>query len=236
MSVGEDRAADTAAGKITFLAALPREIRGLVRGSNPDAVLLERGIHLYRLPWATVVAAGMGAARVSLAFEAALAVGVPSEVVSLGLAGACMAELTAGAVVEPALVVEARTGERFGTQAVAQGPVLATVEAVAGVQEKARLAAAYGAALVDMEAATVARLAGAHGLRFRAVKGISDPHDFEMASLGRFASPHGHFRTAAFALHTALRPHHWQGAAQLGRGSQRALEALHARLRALGPA
>ena len=224
-------------GKIAILAALPREVRGLVRGCRPDGVLLARGIHLYRLPWATVVAAGMGAGRISLAFEAALTMGTPLEVVSAGLAGACVAALTAGAAVEPALVVDARTGERFRTQDVAeQGPVLATVEAIAGVQEKARLAAAYGAALVDMEASTVARLAGAHGLRFRAVKGISDPHDFEMASLARFASPHGHFRTGAFALHTALRPHHWRGAAQLGRSSQHALEALHARLRALGPA
>ena len=81
-----------------------------------------------------------------------------------------------------------------------------------------------------MEAATVGRLAAAHGLRFRAIKGISDAHDFELASLSRFAGKHGSFRTGAFAMHTALRPHTWSKAAKLGRESNRALELLHARL------
>jgi adenosylhomocysteine nucleosidase len=66
---------------------------------------------------------------------------------------------------------------------------------------------------------------------FRAIKGISDGHDFELESLSRFAGPRGSFRTAAFALHTALRPQQWSRAAQLGRDSSRALTALTAALR-----
>ncbi len=107
---------------------------------------------------------------------------------------------------------------------------LVTTGTIASIQEKARLAATYGAALVDMEAATVARLAAAHGLGFRAIKGISDAYDFELVSLARFADKQGSFRTAAFALHTALHPHQWRPAARLGRDSRRALTALHAAL------
>jgi adenosylhomocysteine nucleosidase len=84
-----------------------------------------------------------------------------------------------------------------------------------------------------MEAATVARLAAAKGLRFRAIKGISDAHDFEMESMSRFADAHGHFRIGAFALHTALRPASWQSAMRLGRESNRALTKLWIELSSL---
>ena len=226
-------------GRSAILAALPREVRGLVGSAAPDAGWLRRGVHFYNLASAVVVTAGMGAARVSLAFEAALASGPVDQVVSTGLAGACLPALAAGSVHQATLVVDARTGERFSTEAasVATQPpvVLVTTGSIAGVREKGRLAAAYDAAMVDMEAATLARLAQAHGLAFRAVKGISDAHDFEMASLSRFAGPHGQFRTAAFALHTAVRPQHWRHAARLGRHSNRALAGLHAQLRDLLP-
>jgi adenosylhomocysteine nucleosidase len=72
----------------------------------------------------------------------------------------------------------------------------------------------------------VARLARAHGLGFRAIKAVSDAHDFELAGLGRFAGKHGSFRTGAFALHTGLRPWNWKEAIALGRGSAKALAAL----------
>ena len=134
---------------------------------------------------------------------------------------------------EASLVVDARTGERFPTAATGSklGAVsLATTAAIASVGEKRRLAQTYGAAMVDMEGAALARLAQAHGLAFRAIKGISDAHDFELASLARFEGRHGQFRTAAFAVHTALRPHHWRSAAKLGRESNRALDALQLQL------
>ncbi len=217
--------------RIVVLAALPREVRGLVRGSAPDGPLLARGIHLHRVGEAVVVAAGMGAQRVSLAFEAALAYGPMRVAISAGLAGSCQALLHAGTVAEAGMVVDARTGERFSTANPDRNTVLATTAAIASVGEKTRLAAAYGAAMVDMEAATVARLAQAHGVSFRAIRGISDAHDFELASLSRFEGKQGQFRTAAFALHTALRPHHWRHAAKLGRESHQALSALQARLR-----
>jgi len=84
-----------------------------------------------------------------------------------------------------------------------------------------------------MEAATIARLAAAHGVGFRAIKAISDGHEFEMPSLGLFADHNGHFRTGAFAMHTALRPQQWGKAIELGRGSKHGLAKLHEMLRKL---
>jgi len=216
--------------QLAIVAALPREIAALVRGSSPDREMLRRGVQLYRLRGAVVVAAGMGAERATLAVQAALAAAEIDGLLSVGLAGACSAAIVAGDLAEASVVIDSRTGERFAAES-AQSCVLVTSDAIAGVQEKARLAATYGAALVDMEAATVARLALVKGLRFRAVKAVSDAHDFELASLARFSAKQGSFRTGAFALHTALRPQSWAKAAQLGRDSSRALAALTTRLR-----
>ena len=219
--------------KIAIIAALPREIAALVRGGEPHATFEQRGILLYQLPDAVVVAGGMGAHRATLAFEAARAVAPITHVVSAGLAGACSAGLVAGEMAEAAVVIESHTGERYSVAASLHPHVLVSSDAIAGVREKAWLAETYGAAMVDMEAATIARLAVAHGLGFRAVKGISDGHEFEMPSLSQFADHNGHFQTGAFARHTALRPREWRKALELGRGSKLALKKLHERLRTL---
>jgi adenosylhomocysteine nucleosidase len=216
--------------KVAIIAALPREVAALVRGGVADAGLLRHGVHLYRLEGAILVAAGMGAERAAIAVDAALAAGNVEMLISTGLAGGCVAGAIAGSVIEANLVVDARTGERFMSAVQPVKPdssvTLATTETIASVSEKARLAASCGAMLVDMEAATVAQLARTNGLPFRAIKGVSDAHDFELASLARFGGKHGSFRTRAFALHTALRPWGWSKAIELGRGSSRALTAL----------
>ena len=211
--------------RIAIVAALPREIAQLVRGVAADAGLRQQGIYLYRLPKAVVVAAGMGAARAEIAVQAALAEGGVDLMVSTGLAGACTSTLLVGEVAEAGIVVDGQSGTRYAT---GQGSdlVLVSADSIANVREKARLARSYLAAMVDMEAATVARLAVEKGLAFRAIKGISDAHDFEMEELSCFAGENGEFRTAAFALHTALRPGTWRKAMQLGHNSKRALAAL----------
>jgi adenosylhomocysteine nucleosidase len=220
------------AEQFAIIAALPREIAGLVRGARPDATLLRSGIHRYRLPGAVVVAAGMGSQRAALAVESAMAAAPVRCLLSTGLAGSCTSALQAGDVAEASVVVDVRTGERFFSSVAMETPcLLATADIIASVREKARLGAGYQASMVDMEAATVARLARAHGLEFRAIKAISDGPAFEMESLGKFAGRHGSFRTGAFALHTAMRPWTWAKAMELGRGSAAALKALEQELR-----
>lgn len=214
---------------LAIIAALPREIAALVRGTKPDPHLLRSKIYLYKLPQAIVVAAGMGVSRVTLAVEAALAAAPITTLISIGLAGSCTASLRPGELAEAGTVIATNTGERFTTSS-PEPHILATTDTIASTYEKQRLAATYNAAMVDMEAATVARLAAAHNLRFRAIKAISDAHDFELAGLNQFSTAQGEFRTAAFALYTVLRPATWSKAAQLGRNSNLALQRLHARL------
>jgi adenosylhomocysteine nucleosidase len=215
--------------KIAVIAALPREIAGLVRGVKADAALLKDGVWLYRMNGAVVVAAGMGAERVAVAVEAA---GEVDTLISVGLAGGCVPGLEAGAVLEAGMVVDVATGERFGAGD-GSGETLATVKAIAGVAEKARLAERFGAVMVDMEAAGVARLALAKGVAFRAIKGVSDGYDFELSALAKFEGERGSFRTGAFAAYTAVRPWTWGKTITLGRVSARGLAGLEAALRKL---
>jgi adenosylhomocysteine nucleosidase len=217
-------------GKIAIVAALPREIAGLVRGERADAALLKDGVWLYRVDGAVVVAAGMGAERAAVAVEAAVAEGGVGMLVSTGLAGGCAPGVVAGSVMEAGVVVDVASGERFVAGADGGG-TLATAGAIASVAEKARLMERFGAVMVDMEAATVARMAAAKGLGFRAIKGVSDGYDFELGGLGKFEGERGSFRTGAFALHTALRPWTWGKAVELGRGSAKALARLEVALR-----
>lgn len=219
-----------------IIAALPREVSALVKGRGWRR--LPGRIVVYTSGNAVVACAGMGGARAALAVEAAMAAMPVTALISAGLAGACDPALRVGEIVRAGVVIDSRTGESFATQADGphsdgphSGQVLVTADAVAGVSEKARLFASYHAAAVDMEAATVARLARAHGLPFRAIKAISDEAEFEMEGLARFATADGQFREAAFALSTALRPRQWSKAIALARNSGRALAALTGALR-----
>jgi adenosylhomocysteine nucleosidase len=216
--------------KIAIIAALPREIAGLVGGTKVDAALLKDGVWLYRVESAVVVAAGMGAERAAVAVEAALLIGDVGMLISTGLAGGCVAGVEAGSVMEAGMVVDACTGERFIAGA-GSGVTLVSARAIASVAEKARLAENFGASMVDMEAAAVARLALARGVGFRAIKGVSDGCEFELSALAKFEGERGSFRTGAFAAYTAVRPWTWGKAIALGRGSAKALAALEVVLR-----
>jgi len=211
-----------------IIAALPREVKPLVRGWRQQR--LPGHIHLYTSDAGVVACAGMGAQRVALAVQAAMTAGPVTALLSVGLAGGCDPGVSVGDVIRAGIVVDAQTGERFGDAAT--GPVLVSSSAIAGVREKQRISASYGASAVDMEAASVARLARAHGLAFHAIKAISDEADFEMQELGQFTTPDGQFREAAFVMYAAARPWMWGRLIQLGRNSGLAVRSLTAAVRA----
>ena len=98
-----------------FIAALRREIAAVVKGQgwHVDHSRHARNIHVYVHEDAILACAGMGAARASLAIEAALALGPASELVSVGWAGACDPQFHVGDVIQPSILIDARTGERF---------------------------------------------------------------------------------------------------------------------------
>jgi adenosylhomocysteine nucleosidase len=205
-----------------IIAALPREVKHLVRGWQEHR--LPGKIVAYSNDLAVVVCAGMGAARATLAVQAAMSIKPITALLSVGLAGACDPALRAGEIVRAGVVVDTQSGERFSDSEFRQ--VLVSTPSIASVGEKARLFASYGASAVDMEAATVARIARAHELGFHAIKAISDEATFELQELARFATHDGQFREAAFAAHAAVRPQMWAKLFQLAGNSKRAVEAL----------
>jgi adenosylhomocysteine nucleosidase len=209
-----------------IIAALPREVKPLVRGWNEQR--LPGKIVVYSNDFAVVACAGMGAERATLAVEAALSVRPATVLISAGLAGACDPALRVGDIVRAGLVVDSRTGERFGEAQLPQ--VLVSVPGIASVWEKERLYASYRASAVDMEAAAVARAAQMRGLSFQVIKAISDDVAFELKELARFGTKDGQFREAAFAAHAAVRPHLWRKLFQLAGNGNRAIAALTAEL------
>ena len=104
--------------------------------------------------------------------------------------------------------------------------VLVTADHVVGRDEKPKLAAQWNADLVDMEAATVAKLAKARGLSFRTVRAISDPVDDNLPDLSRFTDVRGGFQSASFAMYVALHPWLIPATVRLGKRSARASEAI----------
>jgi len=209
-----------------IIAALPREVKQLVRGWQEHR--LPDKITAYTNDFAVVACAGMGPVRASLALQAALSLKRVTSILSAGLAGACDPTLRVGDIVRAGVVIDARTGERFTNRLFSE--TLITTSVIAGVKEKQRLYASYKASAVDMEAATVARLAQSHSISFRAIKSISDEASFEMEELARFATPDGQFREAAFAAHSAVRPHLWPKLFALAGNSKRALQSLTSEL------
>jgi adenosylhomocysteine nucleosidase len=209
-----------------IIAALPREVKHLVRGWQEHK--LPNKTIVYTNDFAVVACAGIGAARATLAVQAALAMKPITALLSAGLAGACDPLLKVGDIIHAGVVVDAQSGEQYSDSGLKQ--ILVSTPRIASVAEKRRLYESYRAGAVDMEAATVARLARAHNLSFRAIKAISDDATFELRELARFATPDGQFREAAFAAHSAVRPQLWPRLFHLAGNSKRAIQSLTAEL------
>jgi adenosylhomocysteine nucleosidase len=101
---------------------------------------------------------------------------------------------------------------------------------VAGAEQKANLAHAYGATAVDMEAAAVAVAAQARGIQFGVIKVISDELHFELPQMERFIDAQGQFKEASFVLFAILRPWLWQRVAALAVNSRKAAKMLDGHL------
>jgi adenosylhomocysteine nucleosidase len=205
-----------------IIVALPREVKQLVRGWQEHR--LPGKVIVYTNDFAVVSCAGMGPARATLAVQAAMSIRPITALLSAGLAGACDPSLHVGDIVRAGVVIDTQSGERFSNPEFNQ--ILVSAPAIASVHEKQRLYASYHASAVDMEAATVARIAQAHSLTFQAIKAISDEATFELKELVRFATHDGQFRESAFAAYSAIRPHLWTKLFQLAGNSKRALQSL----------
>jgi adenosylhomocysteine nucleosidase len=218
-----------------LVAALEREVAGLIRDAKRVAREHEgRTFIFFERDESVIVCGGIGVEAARRAAEAAIALYHPVLVQSVGFAGALEAGLRVGDMFCPGVVVDVRDGSRAEIPG-GNGGVLLTFVEVARREQKMKLAKAFGAQAVDMEAAGVAAAAKAHGLRFSAARVISDELDFEMPETARFIDARGRFRTAGFAIFVALRPWLWRRVALLAGNSSKAAKVLCEHLRDPSP-
>ena len=219
---------------LALVAALEREIALLVKNwARTTRDYQGRTFTFFERDEMVLVCGGIGLEAARRASEAVIALYRPTLLYSVGFAGALDASLHVGDIFSPAVVIDARDGSRMslqGTRIGAGDGALLTFMAVADAKQKAKLAQAYGARAVDMEAAAVAAAARAHGITFGATKVISDGLEFEMPGMARFINSNGQFRTASFVLFAASRPWLWKGVAALASNSRQAAQALSSHL------
>jgi adenosylhomocysteine nucleosidase len=234
--------------RVAIIAAITGELKPLVRGWRRER---RNGVDLWSWrfdegEW-IAACAGAGAEAATRAFaeaerafkEAEEADSSPRSqdrdlghpgpvdfVISTGWAGALTEELKPGRAYFVSGVIDARSGERFRPAIWSQELWLVTSPKVAGAAEKQRLAAAYGASLVDMEAAGVARLAQMRGIPFYCVKGVSDGYRDNLPDFNRFISADGKFRLIRFILFALVRPCYWLALARMGENSRKAAESI----------
>jgi adenosylhomocysteine nucleosidase len=218
--------------KVAIIAALEREINGLIKGwRRVEREYEGRSLVFFESDEMVVVEGGIGLEAARRAAEAVIALYHPTLLQSVGFAGALSHGLHVGDILVPSIVVDARDGSRIGIDGGDRQTTLVSFMAVAGAEQKKNLAQAYAAQAVDMEAAAVAAAARVHGIRFSVTKVISDGLEFELTETARFIDPTGRFRTASFATFVALRPWLWRRVAQLGRNSRKAANLLGGHLR-----
>ncbi len=209
--------------KIGIVAALDGELRPLVRGWSRAGKLYRGNIGGAEC---FAIAAGMGAPAATRGVEQLFAAACTLDaLLSVGWAGALVSDLRAPSAVTVSEVVESRTGERYLIEPLG-GSTLVTTDRIVLHKEKQALGPRYHASLVDMEAATVARLARARDVRFLCVKAISDDAESRLPDFNRFTDASGQLRTTPLVAHVILRPVSWGPLILLGINSKRAAQAL----------
>lgn len=213
-----------------FVAAMEREVSGIVRGWSVMNVQNSTGRQrIYSNGNAALICAGTGVDRAYAAAKLLVEKCSPRVLVSIGFAGACIEEriiggevMRPGAVLIPATVTEFSTGKRYAAYGYGH---LVTLDRVAGKGLKQCTVARFGARVVDMEAAGVGAAAVESGLQFAAIKAISDGVDEDLEFLSQFVKPEG-FQTGRFIAHIAVRPRLWPRVMELQANSELAAKAL----------
>ena len=213
--------------RTAIIAAMPAELKPLTRGWQHSR---QNGVHLWRWSFADgewiAGCAGAGIQAATRAFAEVEKTGVVDKLISTGWAGALREELAPGKALDVSAVIDARTGERFVTAVPLSDRCLVTSPKVADAYEKLWLAETYSAALVDMEASAIARLAQMRGILFYCIKGISDGYNDQLPDFNRFISTNGQFQMSRFVLFAAFHPRYWPALIRMGENSKRASRAI----------
>lgn len=208
-----------------IVAAMRREIEPLVRNWRRQQRMYDgREFEFFEQGSAVAVCGGIGADAARRATEALIRLYEPASVISAGFAGALQSGMKAGELFVPGVVIDAKDGSRVA--AGSGSGTLLSFDGIAGPDQKAKLARAYGAQAVDMEAAAVARGAATHDVRFLACKAISDTSDFFLPPVERFVASDGALLSGRFAVYVIFRPWLWNRVRILARNSKRAAETL----------
>ena len=212
--------------KVAIVAALEREIRPLVKNWR----LVEREHEGKRFKFledgskVVLVCGGIGPQAARRATEAVIALYQPGIVQSVGFAGALEPALRVGDILSPARVIDAGDGSSVIIDS--GSGVLLTFTSIVTVGQKAKLAEAYGAQAIDMEASAVAKSARCHRVHFAVTKVISDEFDFAMPAMDRFVSSDGQFHSGRFLGFVGVRPWLWAKVIRLARRSHKAARTL----------
>lgn len=180
---------------------------------------------------AVAVCGGMGTEAAHRATEALLTLGKPEWLISAGFAGALRPRWKVGSVFAPRFIVDSLTGSKYS--AGGGTGVLLTTHEVQGVSTKKVVADAAEIEAVDMEGSAVADVALKHGVKFVALKAISDEYETALPPLTRFIRPNGRFSTMGFLAAAATRPEWWSSIWTLAGNSSRASKALSRELESL---
>ncbi len=124
----------------------------------------------------TVHMIGIGPAHATEVTEHVVSQHAPQRLVVCGIAGGLGDATGIGQLVVPAEVIDADTAERYASHpwgSLVPSGALVTTDGIWGADRLAGHVAA-GVAAVDMETSAVAAVAVRHGLRWTAVRGISD--------------------------------------------------------------
>lgn len=221
------------------------------RGHEPDEILKEAEPPLVFCPLGferraflrfgklPVVTTGPGADAIRRAFAArgSWPVRNPRFVVLLGLAGSLDARLAPGTDHTCVEVVADASSTPLRSTLIphASARVVERARVVGTPEEKARLAAATRAQLVDLESHAFATCAEAAGLRWCVVRGVSDgAHETLPAELAGFVDARGETRIARVLAAIALRPALLPELMAIGRASRLAMRNASFTVDALG--
>jgi adenosylhomocysteine nucleosidase len=207
--------------EIAIVAAMEREISPLVRGWN---MILGPRYRFYERGSVIAFAGGIGPGAARQAADTVLTFRQPALIISAGFAGALRESMPVGSVIVPTKVLGLPGEQTFSIEN-GEG-TLVSVADIVNPSVKQELKNKYAADAVDMEAASVAAIAQARGIRFMAVKAISDEAGLELPPMGRFIDSRGEFQTFRFAMHAAVRPALWSTLGHLKRNADKAANAL----------
>ena len=211
--------------KVAIVAALEREVWPLINNWPSKRERFDgREFKFYEKDSVAVVCGGIGPEAARRASEAIIGLYHPALVISAGFAGALDPTLEVGHTLTARYVIDASDASR--TNCAEGDSLLITFGDVAGVEQKAKLGTAFGAHAVDMEAASVARSAEAHRIKYLACKAISDTSSTALPPIGRFIGPDGKFHALNFVAYVAIRPWLWARAHRLASNSQLAAKNL----------